>query len=415
MSNDLSKAMSNVPAHIAALMGQGSTSALSTDLAGGLSTGGVPRISLKASRFRIVENGAEIRLKETELNVIIVGANTGVSKTFYAKPWDPDDEPAAPDCWSMDGVFPDESIADPIHDKCGTCPKNQWGSKLTPAGKQIKACADQKRLAVVAADDPGTVYLVQVTPAALQGLAKYNGELKARGLEPNWIVTTLSFDSDASFPKLMFGFGGFPSAEALSAVADIDPDEIRRVAYGDMSIPAPTKAIEAPAEKPAAKAKPKPKAAPVEDADDDEDDEPAPKPKRRMARPVEPKPDDADDEEEAPAPKPKPKLKVVEPDDDDDEEEAPAPAPKAKTKAPVEDDDEDDGLESFAKRKPKAEPEVVAKSKAKPKPRAVPNLEENDEDEAPAPKADKKMASLADSIKAKLSGAYAVEEEDDDA
>ena len=91
MSNDLTKAMSNVPAHIAALMGDTSKKALSADLAGGLSQGGIPRISLKASRFRIVENGAEIRLKETELNVIIVGANTGVSKTFYAKPWDPDD------------------------------------------------------------------------------------------------------------------------------------------------------------------------------------------------------------------------------------------------------------------------------------------------------------------------------------
>jgi len=404
MGTDITKAMSNLPAHIVALMGNASPTALSTDLSGGLSQGGIPRISLKASRFRIIEGGTEIRLKETELDVIIVGANPGVSKTFYAKAWDPDDEPSAPDCWSMDGTYPDDSIADPINDKCATCPKNQWGSKLTPAGKQIKACADQKRLAVVSADDPGTVYLVQVTPAALQGLSAYNGQLKARGLEPNWITTTLSFDAEASYPKLVFSFGGFPTAEALEVVAAIDPDEIRRVAFGDMTIAAPVKAIEAPAKKPKAKA-------PVED---DEDDEPAPVAKRKPKLVVV-----EDDEDDEPAPPPKPKRKpvaVVE--DDDEEEETVAAAPAKRKPAPVEDDDEDDddaALTSFAKRKPKPEPEVEA-APAKRKAKPVINLEDpEDEDEPAAKPKDKKMSSLADSIKAKLSGVYAVEEEADDA
>ena len=378
MANDLTKAMSNIPAHIAALMGSTSPAGLGADLSGGLNKGSIPRISLKASRFRIVENGNEIRLKETELDVIIVGANPGLSKTYYERAWDPDDEPAAPDCWSMDGTFPDESIADPIHDKCATCPKNQWGSKLTPAGKQIKACADQKRLAVVSADDPGTVYLVQVTPAALQGLSAYNGQLQARGLEPNWITTTLSFDDEASFPKLIFSFGGFPTADALERVSELDPDEVRRVVYGDLTIPAPQKAIEAPA---------KVKTKPVVEEEEEEVPAPKAKPKRRMARPTE------DEGEEVPAPKAKPKLAVVE------------------------DNDDDDVLESFAKRKPREEPEVEAKTKPKTRAKPVPNMEDNEDDEpAPTkPKRDPEVTSLADSIKAKLGGMYAVEEEGDDA
>lgn len=219
MSTSIIPANIQVPAHLAGRIGQ--QSALAASLAAGLSSGeSYPRISIKGARFRIVEGKTETVLDETKLRIVIVGANPRLSKTYYAKAWDPNDEPTGPDCFSLDGIGPDASVENPENDLCASCPMNAWGSKISPTGQKIKACADQKRLAIVAADDPaGPVYLLQVTPAALKGLNEYQKALTMRGIPLEVIETVLSFDTDASFPKLKFGFGGYLDA-AHQAVVD---------------------------------------------------------------------------------------------------------------------------------------------------------------------------------------------------
>ena len=207
-----------IPAHLAAKVGQ--PSALSQSIASGISSGqSFPRISIKGARFRIIEDGTETVLDTTSLDVVIVGANPKLSKTFYAKAWDKDAEPSAPDCFSLDGVRPHPESDGPQNDVCASCPHNAWGSKTGPQGQQLKACTDQKRLAVVAADDPeGPVYLLQVTPAALKGLNSYHKELSVRGIPAEVVKTKIGFDTDASFPKLKFSFGGFLDEGTYAAV-----------------------------------------------------------------------------------------------------------------------------------------------------------------------------------------------------
>ena len=230
MSNDMIPSNIQVPAHVAARMGK--PSALSQNISGGLGGGdAVPRISIKASRFRIVEDGVETVLDQTSIDVVVVGANPRLSKNYYAKAYDPDAEPTGPDCFSMDGVRPDATIPDPQNDLCASCPKNAWGSKIGPQGQQLKACADQKRLAVVAADDPsGSIYLLQVTPAALKGLKTFQKELERRGIPPETVRTRIGFDTNASFPKLVFNFGGFLDADVQAIVDPLfDSAEVRAV------------------------------------------------------------------------------------------------------------------------------------------------------------------------------------------
>ena len=218
MSTAITLANTQVPAHIAARIGQ--VSSLASSIASGLATGeSFPRISLKGSRFRIVEGKTETVLEQTKLNVVVVGANPRLSKTFYAKQWDPNDEATGPDCFSLDGIGPDASVSKPENHTCAGCPKNAWGSKISATGQEVKACSDQKRLAIVAAEDPeGPVYLLQVTPAALKGLNQYQKELSVRGIPPEVVKTTLSFDTGASYPKLQFSFGGFLEANEQSVV-----------------------------------------------------------------------------------------------------------------------------------------------------------------------------------------------------
>lgn len=285
-----------VPAHLAKRVGQ--PSALAQSMAGGIGGGeAIPRISLKGARFRIKDGDAETVLPNTHLDVVIVGANPRLSKTWYAKTWTPDAEPAAPDCFSLDGVRPNTDSTDPQNDLCATCPHNAWGSKVTPMGQKIKACADQKRLAVVAADDPsGPIYLLQVTPAALKGLNQYQKELSMRGIAPEIVKTRISFDTDASFPKLLFGFGGFLDEPTMEAVDGLfGSSEVKAITGEEVAAPAPA---------PVAAPKPqlvKAAPAPVQEEETEQAPAPAPAKKRGFAAA-------APAAEAAPAPAPKPKA-----------------------------------------------------------------------------------------------------------
>ena len=287
-----------IPAHLARVVGQ--PSALSAALSGGLSGGAdYPRISIKGARFRIIDGGAETVLEDTKLSVVIVGANPRLSKTYYAKQWTPDSEPTSPDCFSLDGLRPHPDSTGPVNDTCAGCPMNAWGSKVTPMGQQIKACADQKRLAVVASNDPtGPIYLLQVTPAALKGLSSYQKELTMRGIPVEAVKTIATFDTDASYPKLVFKFGGFLDEAEYAAVeglfgsekvTEITGEDTPEVAPAPAAKPKPTSVKAAPAPEPEKAAAPQrgfgAKAAPVVE-DDEVIEEPAPKPKAAAPKPA---------------------------------------------------------------------------------------------------------------------------------
>lgn len=266
-----------VPSHLAAKVGQ--PSALSQSIASGISSGqSFPRISIKGARFRIIEDGTETVLDTTSLDVVIVGANPKLSKTFYAKAWDKDAEPTAPDCYSLDGIKPHPESESPQNDMCANCPHNAWGSKIGPQGQQLKACTDQKRLAIVAADDAdGPIYLLQVTPAALKGLNAYHKELSMRGIPAEIVKTKVTFDTDASFPKLKFGFGGFLDEDTYATVEPLfGADNVLEITGEKQpeAVAAPTQPRKA-----VVKAKPAP-----EPEVEEEDEAPAPaaddKPKR---------------------------------------------------------------------------------------------------------------------------------------
>jgi len=261
MSNALSIANIVIPAHLASRIGK--VSPLSQAITGGLSSNAsFPRISIKGSRFRIVEGDTETVLESTALDIVVVGANPRLSKTWYAKAWSADAEPQAPDCSSLNGISPSPESTLPQSDLCATCPHNAWGSKVTPNGQQVKACADFKRLAIVSADDPeGPVYLLSVTSSALKGLNQYNKELVVRGIPPEVVKTRLTFDTDASFPKLHFGLGGFLDDDEQASVnpwfgsdtvkeitggSTPDKIEVPKIAHVAPVAPKPAPVVEAP-------------------------------------------------------------------------------------------------------------------------------------------------------------------------
>jgi hypothetical protein len=158
-------------------------------------------------------------------------------RAYYEGDYDPA-KASAPICWSDDGDEPDSSLPGPftagtavepgasrkISAKCASCPMAVKGSKVTPQGKAVTACAQHLMLAVL--PDPAfglpenlaqplrlkiamTSIWDKQSPAQEQqgwlAFDNYVDWLNARGCKHTAaIVTKMKFDPDAAFPKIFF-------------------------------------------------------------------------------------------------------------------------------------------------------------------------------------------------------------------
>lgn len=196
------------------------------DLDQGISAG-FPHISIRGAKWRIVSEGEEhpVYMPNSKdlapfLKVIILRSNPNVSKTYYAGQFveGSDDKPS---CYSNDGIRPGADSPDIQSETCATCPMNVWGSKISPSGAKIKACADVRRVAVLPEGDLNfTPLLLRVPAASLSDLASYGRALKQRGIPYAAVVTKLSFDAEAAYPKIQFQYDRVLTAEEMGQVAE---------------------------------------------------------------------------------------------------------------------------------------------------------------------------------------------------
>lgn len=227
-----------LPAHLSDRLG--GPSALAGAMTSGIASGGTgfKRISIRGGRFRIREGAEEQVLPDNVLRAVIVGASPNVVKSFYKGAFNPkavgDDK--KPDCFSNDGVRPSNDSPDIQSQLCATCPQNAWGSKITDAGTKMKACADQKRLAIISADDHSsepTIYQFTVTPAALTNFRQYGELLSSKGFPPELCITEISFDPNEAYPKAQFKFGGFVEKDQVVVVDSLVGSQVVRDMVGD--------------------------------------------------------------------------------------------------------------------------------------------------------------------------------------
>lgn len=191
-----------VPAYLKKLPLDAVTKALMGGTAG-------KRISIRGSVFRMMVGGEEVSKSESRaMNIIIVNANEGISRAYYAGKY-VEGEHMAPTCASDDGKVPREDSEEKQSDKCVTCPMNVKGS-----GHQGgRACGFSQRLAVVLENDPeGNVFQLNLPSQSIFGKAE-NGKmplqayvklLASHGLPVTAVVTEMKFDTDSSTPKLTF-------------------------------------------------------------------------------------------------------------------------------------------------------------------------------------------------------------------
>ena len=212
----------HIAARIAARKASGETSALMEAALGDSQS--IPKISIRASRFRLVDGGVET-VVGMELDVVIVGINPHSSKAYFDKPYDPNaTEVVFPACTSANGITPDANVDAPVCGTCAACPMNVLGSKINPGGAKSKLCTDTRAVAVIAAADPSKVYQLLVPISAMKAMRLYFKELSNFGICAEEVITGLSFDDGADFPKLEFAKKGFLGEKALTAVTALLDD-----------------------------------------------------------------------------------------------------------------------------------------------------------------------------------------------
>lgn len=187
------------------------------DVTKALSGGGgsqIKRIALGNNKFVLKVDGTEVSKTNTDkLEVVIVNASKHISRTFYAKAWDPKADAAPPDCWSNDGEKPDPSIKSPQASACANCPQDINGS----GQGNTKACRKNRRIAVaLAADLDGDVYQMTLQSKSIFYDMKDPGDLDhmpfnqyakyvgSQGYNLNSLVTEMRFDEDSTVGKLFF-------------------------------------------------------------------------------------------------------------------------------------------------------------------------------------------------------------------
>jgi hypothetical protein len=125
---------------------------------------------------------------------------------FYEGAFNKDDI-VPPGCFAVGTdpkkMFPSANVPNKQASDCQTCPMNQFGSN----GKG-KACGNGRLLAVMPpdADADTPIWLLQPSATAIKGFDSYvAGVARAFQSMPISVVTTVSFDENETYAKMVFG------------------------------------------------------------------------------------------------------------------------------------------------------------------------------------------------------------------
>lgn len=176
-----------------------------------MDTGGiqVPRIVPNQGRFNFDYNGQPVS-DPGPLRVAVVNFLPKMSRSFYEGAYDPA-TPAAPTCWSADGITPDNEV--PVNQRqcttCSGCAKAQKGSKMVD-NRPMTACSIHRRIVLQPAGNLGSrdhLYVMQVNatsclgrdmPNGYMGFNEYLGWFRQRvaagtPVMPQYAITEIAF------------------------------------------------------------------------------------------------------------------------------------------------------------------------------------------------------------------------------
>lgn len=219
-----------LPAHLADLNEQGNIVGRDT----------IPMVSFRGKVWRIAKDGSEDILMNKDgdpvqsINVVVLDYNKARSRAYFEGAY-VEGQSARPTCWSNDGVKPEADSTNLQAQTCATCPQAVKGARQTPDGKDIAACSQFKRVALVPAADTTFAPLLLKLPQtsiwdkdaeemAAKGFYafdQYMDLLRKKGVNHTaTVITKIKFDPRVAYPKLLFGPVNWLPNELHGNVAD---------------------------------------------------------------------------------------------------------------------------------------------------------------------------------------------------
>lgn len=182
----------NLPAH---LQGRQQRQLVDNALAG-MSGAMPPHISIGNNRFTLVDAAGGKRPIETlHLDCCIIDVADTLAKMYFEFDYEPGaDDP--PTCWSPNAIAPSRESVKMQARTCAECPQNVRGSETSKiSGKPIKACRDEKWLAVLI---PGIdlIFQFKITPGSFKAWKGYVERCKSQGVDMSLLITRIAFDTE---------------------------------------------------------------------------------------------------------------------------------------------------------------------------------------------------------------------------
>jgi hypothetical protein len=185
--------MSQLPAHL-----QGRQRPKLTELATqGLGGTMPPHISIGGNRFTLIDAAGNTAGQATlDLQVVIFDiSGPHNNKRFYppGEQWTPDSNDP-PTCWSANGVTPSREAAVPQNPTCEDCRWNIRGSKISQTGASVKACRDEKWMAVYV---PNAQMLFQLilTPGSFKNWKAFTKVFDGQDTDISDVIVQIGFEA----------------------------------------------------------------------------------------------------------------------------------------------------------------------------------------------------------------------------
>lgn len=163
--------------------------------ASGLGGSMPPHISIQSNRFTLIDAAGNEQDEGGSIDVCVADVSDVNCKRYYGdKPWTPDSNDA-PVCWSANGVGPSRDAPSPQNAICATCKHNERGSAISKvSGAAIKACRDEKWLAVIPTKYPTMMFQLVLTPGSFKNWKTFLKPFETHGVDISDTVTKMAFE-----------------------------------------------------------------------------------------------------------------------------------------------------------------------------------------------------------------------------
>lgn len=152
-----------------------------------------PHVSIRGNQFTLIDAAGEKTNWQGPLDCCLFDISDVMCKKYFKADWEPgsNDPPA---CWSANGVAPSIEAMEPQSPTCASCEWNVRGSETSKlSGKPIKACRDEKWLALLIPSMPGMVFQLVLSPGSFKNWAAYNKVFEAQKFGWDVAITRIAF------------------------------------------------------------------------------------------------------------------------------------------------------------------------------------------------------------------------------